>query len=220
MKNIISASIHMADFGHLADQIRLCEQAGVDWIHIDVMDGHFVPNISMGSFIVETCKRITQIPLDVHLMIDQPEKHLKSFADAGADLITVQLETCPHLFRTLQNIHELGAKAGVALNPATPESTLEYVIPLVDLILVMTVNPGYSGQTFIPEMVAKVTRTHTLLNRTHPSVHLQVDGGINANTISTVRHAGADVFVASTAIFRHPEGIMKGVEQLRSELAK
>lgn len=220
MKNIISASIHMADFGHLEDQIHLCEQAGVDWIHIDVMDGHFVPNITMGPFIVETCKRITRLPLDVHLMIEKPERHLKSFADAGADLITVQAETCPHLFRTLQNIHELKCQAGVALNPSTSEEILGYVLPLTELVLIMTVNPGFSGQSFIPEMVTKVGRTRELIHQNHPAIHLQVDGGINSSTLPQVLTAGADVFVASTAIFKHPEGIMKGVEQLRRAMTE
>jgi ribulose-phosphate 3-epimerase len=215
MKPIISASILSADFGHLEDQIRQCESAGVDWIHIDVMDGHFVPNITMGPFIVETCKRITSLPLDVHLMIEKPERHLKSFADAGANSITVQTETCPHLFRTLQNIHELGCKAGVALNPSTTPDVLNYVTSQADLILVMTVNPGYSGQKFIPEMVNKVSQVKNVIDQSNPDIFLQVDGGISPVTLSEVYQAGAGVFVVSTAIFKNPQGIMDGVVRLR-----
>jgi ribulose-phosphate 3-epimerase len=215
MKPIISASILSADFSHLEDQIRQCESAGVDWIHIDVMDGHFVPNITMGPFIVETCKRITSLPLDVHLMIEKPERHLKSFADAGANSITVQAETCPHLFRTLQNIRELGCKAGVALNPSTPPDVLSYVTSMADLFLVMTVNPGFSGQKFIQEMVEKVRKVKTLIDQSNPNIFLQVDGGISAATLPQVQQAGAGAFVASTAIFKNPQGIMDGVERLR-----
>lgn len=205
----------MADFGHLEDQIRTCEQSGVDWIHIDVMDGHFVPNITMGPFIVETCKRITRLPLDVHLMIEKPERHLKSFADAGADILTVQQETCPHLFRTLQNIHELKCKAGVALNPSTPVETLKHVLPLLDMILVMTVNPGFSGQIFLPEMVEKVSQTKALCSQDGREILLQVDGGMNQKTVPQVTAAGATVIVASTAIFKHPQGIMEGVKMIK-----
>jgi ribulose-phosphate 3-epimerase len=218
MNKIISASIHMADFGHLADQLKQCEMAGVDWIHIDVMDGHFVPNITMGPFIVETCKRLTNLPLDVHLMIEQPERHLKSFADAGANWITVQTETCPHLYRTLQNIHELGCKAGVALNPSTGEQALEYVLDQIDLVLVMTVNPGFSGQSYLEPMAEKVARVQRMLRARSSQARLQVDGGIKAATLPMVVKAGADTFVASTAIFKHPQGIIKGVEQLRSAM--
>lgn len=218
MDKIISASIHMADFARLEDQIRQCEQAGVDWIHIDVMDGHFVPNITMGSFIVETCKRITHLPLDVHLMIEKPERHLADFAKAGASLITVQAETCPHLFRTLQQIRELGCQAGVALNPSTSEEALRYVLPLMDLVLVMTVNPGFSGQSYLPEMAAKVTRVRALLDTAGRPIHLQVDGGMKDSTLPQVCQAGANVFVASTAIFKHPQGIMEGTAALRKAM--
>jgi ribulose-phosphate 3-epimerase len=218
MKNILSASIHMADFGHLADQIHQCEENGVDWIHIDVMDGHFVPNITMGPFIVETCKKITSLPLDVHLMIEKPELHLKSFAEAGANLITVQSEACLHLHRTLQQICELGCKAGVALNPSTLETVLEYALPLVDLILVMTVNPGFSGQSYLPEMREKVKRTSSLIQSSGKSIYLQVDGGINTRTLPEVLSAGANSFVASTAIFKQADGISSAVHALRALL--
>lgn len=218
MNRLISASIHLADFAHLEDQMHTCEKAGVDWIHVDVMDGHFVPNITMGSFIVETCRKITTLPLDVHLMIEQPERHLQAFADAGAHLITVQAETCPHLYRTLQSIHELGCQAGVALNPSTSEEALRYVLNHTDLVLVMTVNPGFSGQSFLPDMIEKVKRVREMITAAGKPIYLQVDGGINSSTLPAVAQAGADVFVASSAIFRHPQGIMGGVESLRREI--
>jgi ribulose-phosphate 3-epimerase len=216
MKSIISASILSADFSNLADQIHQAEDAGVDWIHVDVMDGRFVPNITMGPFIVEACKRITKLPLDVHLMIEKPELHLKSFADAGADHITVQVEACTHLHRTLGVIRELGCLAGVALNPATSETTLPYILQLAELILVMTVNPGFSGQVFYPEMVDKIARVHGMLSDAHSKAYLQVDGGINEQTIRLAQAAGANTFVAATAIFVHPGGIAAGVKTLRN----
>ena len=218
MRSIISTSILSADFSNLADQIHQAEDAGVDWIHIDVMDGMFVPNITMGPFIVETCRRITKIPLDVHLMIERPELHLKSFADAGANNITIQVEACTHLNRTLSAIRELGCKAGVALNPATAESTIQYVLDLVDLVLVMTVNPGFSGQVFIPAMVEKIAKINGMLADARSEAFLQVDGGINDRTIRLVRAAGANTFVASTAIFANPKGIAEGVRSLRNLL--
>lgn len=218
MRSIISTSILSADFSNLADQIHQAENAGVDWIHIDVMDGRFVPNITMGPFIVETCKRITKLPLDVHLMIERPELHLKSFADAGASNITVQVEACTHLNRTLSAIREMSCKAGVALNPATAESTIQYVLDLADLVLVMTVNPGYSGQVFIPAMVEKIAKVNGMLADARSEAFLQVDGGINEKTIRLARAAGANTFVASNAIFANPKGIAEGVKSLRNLL--
>lgn len=216
MKPIISASILSADFSHLADQIHQAEKAGVDWIHVDVMDGSFVPNITMGPFIVETCKRITSLPLDVHLMIEKPERHIKSFAEAGANYLTVQLEASTHLNRTLAAIRESGCKPGVAINPATPESSLAYVLDQVDLVLVMTVNPGFSGQVFIPSMVAKIARINGMLADARSDALLQVDGGINEDTIRMAQAAGANSFVAATAIFRNPNGIGTAVKSLRN----
>lgn len=216
MKPVISASILSADFSNLADQIHQAEDAGIDWIHVDVMDGSFVPNISMGPFIVETCKRITSLPLDVHLMIEKPERHLKSFAEAGANHLTVQLEASAHLNRTLAAIRELGCKPGVAINPATPESTLAYVLDQVDLVLVMTVNPGYSGQVFIPNMVAKIARVNGMLADARSNALLQVDGGINQKTIRMAQAAGANCFVAASAIFGNKSGIGEGVRNLRN----
>lgn len=218
MKSIISTSILSSDFSNLADQIHQAEDAGVDWIHIDVMDGRFVPNITMGPFIVETCRRITKLPLDVHLMIEKPELHLQSFADAGANILTVQVEACKHLNRTLSAIRELGCKAGVALNPATSETTLAYILDLADLVLVMTVNPGYSGQVFIPGMIEKIAKINGMLADARSAAYLQVDGGINEKTIRLVQAAGANTFVASTAIFSNPAGIAEGVKSLRNNL--
>ena len=216
MKPIISASILSADFSNLADQIHQAEEAGVDWIHVDVMDGSFVPNISMGPFIVETCKRITSLPLDVHLMIEKPERHLRSFADAGASYLTVQVEASTHLNRTLEAIRELGCKPGVAINPATPESNLSYVLDQVEMVLVMTVNPGYSGQVFIPSMVAKIARVNGMLADARSNALLQVDGGINEKTIRMAQAAGSNCFVAASAIFGNRNGIGEGVISLRN----
>jgi ribulose-phosphate 3-epimerase len=219
MKNdTISASILSADFSHLADQIKEAEQAGVDWIHLDVMDGHYVPNISMGPFIVETCNRITSLPLDVHLMIEEPEKYLSAFARAGADNITVHVETCPHLNSTLDSIHNLGCKAGVAMNPSTPVEAILEVAYLLDLVLVMTVNPGYSGQSFIPQTLGKVKKVRQLLDELNPAAVIEVDGGINNRTICQAKEAGAGVFVTATAVFANPLGISGGVKELRGLL--
>jgi ribulose-phosphate 3-epimerase len=215
---IISSSILSADFSNLGEQIRMAESAGVDWIHIDVMDGAFVPNITMGPFIVATCRRITTLPLDVHLMIDHPDQHLESFAEAGATNLTVHIENTPHIYRTLQAIHELGCQASVALNPGTPASRIEAVIPLIDMVLVMTVNPGYSGQEYIPEMVPKIKQTRELLRSYGSSARIEVDGGITEVTLPECERAGADTFVAATAIFRHPEGIAAGIQSLRKAI--
>lgn len=212
---LIAPSILASDFLQLREQIAACEAAGVDWIHIDVMDGHFVPNLTMGPFIVEACRRATNLPLDVHLMIEQPEHLLADFARAGADHLTVHVETCPHLHRTLQEIKSLGCKAGVTLNPATPTAMLEPVLPLVDLVLVMSVNPGFSGQAFIPETIAKVAAIRQSLDALGSPAWLEVDGGMVADTLPRMRAAGANVFVAGNAVFKHPQGIAAGVQALR-----
>jgi ribulose-phosphate 3-epimerase len=219
MANIkISASILSADFSNLADQIHQAEIAGVDWIHIDVIDGHFAPNITMGPFIVETCRRITRLPLDVHLMIDQPERYIEAFAKAGADRISVHVENAPHVYRTLQSIRQLKCAPGVVLNPASPVCLVENVLPIVDLVLVMTVNPGFSGQEYIP-LNAKIGQLKQMINKTNPSTLIQVDGGVTEKTLPAVVSAGADVIVAATAIFKHPQGIQAGVQALRSSIA-
>lgn len=215
---VISASILSADFTRLGEEIAVCESAGADWIHVDVMDGHFVPNITMGPFIVEACKRVTKLPLDVHLMIEKPEQYLEAFAKAGASGLTVHVETCPHLDRTLQDIKSLGCKAGVVLNPETPVSEIEPVLHLADLVLVLSVHPGFSGGKFVPESVAKVADIRKKLNALGSSAWLEVDGGINAETLPKMKDAGATAFVAASAIFKHPQGIMSGIQALRSQL--
>ena len=213
---LIAPSILSSDFTRLGEQIREAAQAGADWIHIDVMDGHFVPNLTMGPFIVEACRRITELPLDVHLMIESPERLLEAFARAGASNLSVHVETCPNLHRTLQTIHELGCKAGVVLNPATPASLVEPVLHMVDLVLVLSVNPGYSGQTFLPEVLPKVSFLREKLDEINPQAWLEIDGGMNTDTLPRALKAGANAFVAAHAIFDHPEGIAAGIHTLRS----
>jgi len=217
-KSLLAPSILSADFTRLGEELAACESAGADWIHVDVMDGHFVPNITMGPFIVEACKRVTKLPLDVHLMIENPERHLEAFAKAGASNITVHIETCPHIHRTLQYIKSLGCTAGVALNPGTPASAMETVLGEADLILVMSVNPGYSGQKFIASTVAKVREIRKKLDALKPSAHIEVDGGIDPKTLPKMKKAGADVFVAATAVFKHPKGTKAGVKVLKGVL--
>jgi len=215
---IIAPSILSADFTRLGEQIAEAESAGADWLHVDVMDGHFVPNLTMGPFVVEACRRATNLPLDVHLMIEHPENLLEAFAKAGASHIIVHVETCPDIAGTLKTIKSLGCKAGVTLNPATPASDLELALPLADQVLVMTVHPGYSGQEFMPEMLSKVAEIRRRLDALHSSAWLEVDGGISAATISRVREAGADAFVAASAVFHHPDGIAAGIRSLRKVL--
>jgi ribulose-phosphate 3-epimerase len=215
---VIAASILSADFTRLGEEIAVCESAGADWIHVDVMDGHFVPNITMGPFIVEACKRVTKLPLDVHLMIEEPERHLEAFAKAGASGLTVHVETCPHLHQTLQDIKSLGCRAGVVLNPGTPVGALEPVLPLADLVLVMSVNPGYSGGKFIPDSFARVADVRKRLDALGSSAWLEVDGGINDKTVPKMKDAGATAFVAASAIFKHPQGTMAGIQALRAQL--
>ena len=213
----ISSSILSADFTQLGQQISVAERAGVDWIHVDVMDGHFVPNLTMGPVVIRACRRATQLPLDVHLMIESPENLLEEFARAGSSNLTVHVETCPNLHRTIQTIHELGCKAGVVLNPATPEVMVEPVLHMVDLVLVMSVNPGYSGQTFLPEILPKLEQIHQILEKVNPEADLEVDGGIDSETLPLVLNAGANVIVAAHAIFDYPGGIAAGIQQLRSQ---
>jgi len=214
--HILAPSILSADFTRLGAEIAACESAGADWLHIDVMDGHFVPNITMGPFIVEHCKRATKLPLDVHLMIEKPEQHLEAFAKAGADHLTVHVETCPHLHRTLEFIKSLGCKAGVTLNPGTPIAALESVLHLADLVLVMSVDPGFSGGKFVPESFARVTEVRTRLDALGSSAWLEVDGGVNAENLPKLKEAGATAFVAATAVFTHPQGVAAGIQALRS----
>jgi ribulose-phosphate 3-epimerase len=215
---LISASILSSDFSRLGEQIHEAEIAGVDWIHVDVMDGHFVPNLTIGPVIVEACRKVTQLPLDVHLMIESPEKLLTAFSRAGSSILSVHVETCPHLHRTMQTIHELGCKAGVVLNPATPVDLVRPILPLVDLVLVMSVNPGFAGQSFLPEVLPKLSALRRELGKIDHPIWLEIDGGINSDTIPLAREAGADVFVAASAIFKNPDGIASGIQRLRSQL--
>lgn len=214
----IAPSILSADFARLGEQIAEAEAAGADYIHVDVMDGHFVPNITVGPLVVEAARRATKLPLDVHLMIEAPGRYIARFAEAGANIITVHVETGPHLHRTVQRIKELGARAGVSLNPATPLNTLEEILPYVDLILVMTVNPGFGGQEFIPTMLPKIRRLRDILTERQLSIELEVDGGINAETAPQVVAAGADVLVAGEAIFGAQEGIAEATRRIRESV--
>src|SRR5688572_28612416 len=215
---VISASILSADFTRLGEELATCESAGADWIHVDVMDGQFVPNITMGPVIVEACKRVTKLPLDVHLMIEKPERHLEAFAKAGASGLTVHVETCPQLDQTLEAIKSLGCKAGVVLNPETPVVAIESVLHLADLVLVMSVHPGFSGGKFVPESFARVAEIRKRLDALGSSAWLEVDGGINAETLPGMKAAGATAFVAATAIFKYPQGTVAGIQALRAQL--
>ncbi len=201
----IAPSILSADFACLGEQVRAVERAGADWIHVDVMDGHFVPNLTIGPLVVEAVRRTTDLPLDVHLMIAEPERYIGAFVKAGADLVSVQVETCPHLHRTLQQIREAGARASVALNPSTPAAQVETVLGDLDQVLVMTVNPGFGGQEFIASMLPKIARLRRWIDERGLAVALEVDGGISPKTIGRAHRAGADVFVAGSAVFGQPD---------------
>ncbi len=215
MKNyILAPSIIASDFIHLADEIAACESAGAGWLHMDVMDGNFVPTITIGPLFLEACKRVTKLPLDVHLMVAQPERHLEEFAKAGATNLTVHVEACADLEKTVQQIKSLGCKAGVTLNPATSASALESVLPLVDLVLVMSVVPGYSGQSFMPEMIEKVRKIRSRLDVLGSTAALEVDGGISVQTLPLMKAAGANAFVTGNAAFKHPQGTSAGVKAL------
>lgn len=215
---IVAPSILGADFSRLGEAIRESEDSGADWIHIDVMDGEFVPNISMGPVVVEACRRVTKLPLDVHLMIIKPSRHIQSFAEAGADSITLHVEASRHLHRTLSTIRDLGLRAGVALNPATPATSLTEILHLLDLILVMTVNPGFGGQSFIESSLPKIREVRQMIESSESAARIQVDGGISSATVPLAASAGADVFVAGNSIFSHPDGIAAGIEEIRTAL--
>jgi ribulose-phosphate 3-epimerase len=214
-KFILAPSIIASDFTHLADEIAACESAGADWLHVDVMDGHFVPTITVGPLFVEACKRATKLPLDIHLMISNPDQYLEVFAKAGANNITVHVETCPNLLETVAKIKSLGCIAGITLNPAVPALALDKALPLADLVLVMSVNAGYSGQAFIPEMIVKVKEIRNKLDALRSNAYLEVDGGINVDTLPLMYKAGARVFVSGTAAFKNPQGVEDGIRQLR-----
>ncbi|MDJ0856316.1 MAG: ribulose-phosphate 3-epimerase [Desulfobacterales bacterium] len=202
---LIAPSILSADFARLAEDIRAVEDAGADWIHIDVMDGHFVPNITMGPLVVEAVRRSTRLPLDVHLMIANADRYIPDFVKAGADLVAVQAEACVHLNRSIQLIRECGARPGVVLNPATPLGSLTWVLEDVDFIMLMSVNPGFGGQTFIPNTLVRIRQLREMLNERGLAPLIEIDGGVNAATIADIAAAGADVFVAGSAIFGSPD---------------
>ncbi|OQX02996.1 MAG: ribulose-phosphate 3-epimerase [Desulfobacteraceae bacterium IS3] len=198
---LIAPSILSADFSKLGEEIKAVENAGADWIHIDVMDGHFVPNITMGPVVVEAVRRVTTLPLDVHLMIENPERYISDFAKAGATLISVQAETCVHLNRTIQMIKESGARPGVVLNPSTPLNSIEWVLEYLDFVLIMSVNPGFGGQAFIRNSLDKIRAVRRMIQEKGLSALIQIDGGVNEKTIADIALAGADVFVAGSAVF-------------------
>ena len=194
---LIAPSLLSADFAFLGDETKKLEAGKADWLHFDVMDGRFVPNLSIGVPVLKSLRKVTQLPIDVHLMIVEPDSLLGAFAKAGADTLTVQAEACTHLHRTLQNIHALGCRAGVSLNPHTPIDVLEYVMELVDFVLIMTVNPGFGGQSYIHACTPKIK----LLRQKYPDLNIEVDGGINADTIATAAQAGANIFVSGSGVF-------------------
>ena len=218
----ISVSILSSDFTRFGEQIAECEAGGADWIHLDVMDGHFVPNITMGPVIIEAARRATHLPLDVHLMIEEPERYVGAFADAGADRMTVHVEACRHLHRVVQQIRELGKSAGVAINPATPAGAVSEILNDVDLVLAMTVNPGFSGQVFVPAVVSKVRQLRKWVDAAEPRhgerPEIEVDGGIDAETAPLVAEAGASVLVAATAVFKSGRPIGEAIHRLRDSV--
>jgi ribulose-phosphate 3-epimerase len=214
----IAPSILSADFGRLGDEVRAVEKAGADWIHVDVMDGHFVPNLTLGPVVIEAVRAATRLPLDVHLMIEAPERSLEAYVRAGADRVGVHVETCPHLHRTLAQIREAGAKACVVLNPSTPAIAIGPVLDGVDQILVMSVNPGFGGQKFIPSSLAKLAELRRMIEAGDRPIELQVDGGIGPGTIGPAARAGANCFVAGTAVFRAAD-YAAAIAALRKEAA-
>jgi len=211
---LIAPSILSADFTRLGHQVRELEAGGADWVHLDIMDGHFVPNISFGTMVVRAVRTLTKLPLDAHLMISDPDRYLESFASAGADRITVHVETCPHLHRTIQAIRALGVKPGVTLNPATPLGAVEEVLPFVDLLLVMTVNPGFGGQKFISGSLRRIEAAASMIAAAKRDIRLQVDGGVDPSNARKIVEAGADVLVAGNSIFSE-KNIPAAVRRLR-----
>jgi len=215
-KYFIAPSILSSDFTRLGEEIATIERAGADWVHVDIMDGHFVPNMSMGRKALEACKQITQLPLDVHLMVQSPESFVEWYAESGADHLTVHIEATPNIHRVLQRIRELGCQVGITLNPGTAASSLDAVLHMVDQVLVMTVNPGFGAQTFLPETLLKIREIRQKLDQINPEALILVDGGISTTTIDQVIEAGAQVFVSGTAVFKHPEGAAAGIASLRA----
>ena len=211
---LIAPSILSADFSKLGDEIKAVEDAGADWIHVDVMDGHFVPNITIGPPVIESIRKVTSLPLDVHLMIENADRYIKSFSDAGADILSVQVEACPHLNRTIQIIKENKVRAGAVLNPATPLSSLEEILHELDMVLLMTVNPGFGGQTFIPSMLGKISNLSDIMSNYENDIELQVDGGVKPDNAGDVKESGATVLVAGSAIFNSKD-YKKAIKGLR-----
>jgi ribulose-phosphate 3-epimerase len=215
----IAPSILSANFAELGKEIKDVENGGADYIHIDVMDGHFVPNITMGPMVVKAIRPLTELPLDVHLMIENADQYIEAFADAGADYITVHVEAAPHLHRTIQLIKSKGVKAGVVLNPATPADWIKPILQDIDMVLLMTVNPGFGGQSFIPSVVPKIKQIRSWADEVNPSLEIEVDGGINPETAAICAEAGADVFVAGSAIYNQADR-GAAIEDLRKSLSK
>ncbi len=211
---IIAPSILSADFARLGDEVKAVEQAGADWIHVDVMDGHFVPNITIGPAVVESIRKVTELPLDVHLMIENADNYIPDFISAGSDIITVHVEACPHLNRTIQLIKEKDIMAGVVLNPATPLSSLEEILHEIDIVLLMSVNPGFGGQKFIPSMLDKIQNLNEIMSNYDHPIALEVDGGINPENAGKIVQAGASVLVAGSAIF-NAKDYKKAIKALR-----
>lgn len=215
----LAPSILSADFSRLGAQIDEAEKAGADWIHVDVMDGHFVPNITIGPAVVKSIRSCTKLPLDVHLMIESPEKYIKQFAEAGSDIITVHAEACKHLHRVVENIKELGAKAGVSINPATPLELIYELLPSIDLMLIMSVNPGFGGQKYIKGSENKVARLRKKIDELGISCEIEIDGGITADNALKVVNAGAQVLVAGSAVFNKKETIAEAIAKIKNSIA-
>ena len=211
---LIAPSILSCDFARLGDEINAVEEAGADWIHVDVMDGHFVPNITFGPLIVEACRRATSLPLDVHLMIEAPDKYIESFVKAGASSISVHVETCVHLNRTVSAIRSLGVSPGVVLNPTTPLSSIEWILEYVDYVLILSVNPGFGGQVFIQNSIARIRTLRKTIDERGLPVLIEVDGGVNEKTIKKISEAGVNIFVAGSAIFESGD-YKKKIESFR-----